>query len=315
MQSIHEQISQVDSEFSLLDGILQDIYLIELPIGKIVLDLKFECSLNYDDNLIGGLAATIQSFSGVLNKGSHRSINLEKLNLIFQESHGFLILFAVDPDYPASQFTSALNLLTSCFYSYYNVKEFENATDRAAVSLRSILLQVSDDLNIEFKTGTATSLLPYKLLELAEELSSSIFGNLSMGAPKRLNEVSIKTEVNKLFSGLLDSFKQLHQVTLINTTEEGEMEEFTKSKLEDAVVSNLYNTVIGMLDTVSLLIEMENEADRSVDLDDRWVYFTPVGSLSFIYLVVESKQTIDLIAPVLNRIAGKIVSMLELSPS
>jgi hypothetical protein len=162
------------------------------------------------------------------------------------------------------------------------------------------------------------TIYPFKLRELAEKAAAHLLGQARSSTDlyddteiqerirsEKRSQLSSVDQLNKLLTQFMKSFSDVSQITLFRTSIDGQLKSYTQSILEEEVQNNLYETVMGMIDAVSTLLDQE-QADRVIDLEERLIFFQKVSDFSFIYLVVENRDSGELIWPIVERISQSI---------
>lgn len=330
MSAILNSISELEKELILLEGTLHNIMIFDIKVNELVVNLKFESSENYDHTLIGGLTGTINEFGGIAKKRSIRTIKLEKLKLIFSNLHGLLVVFAVEPEFTDDQFRSVMfTLLDTYEISFKSMDENETVVNETAITTQLILSFLSEELPIEMILGPVVQIYPYKMREIAEKRAAKILGSPILTGEEEIDPENISTEEfsadelqepddteifskNEALYHLLDkfvsTFSDALQVTLIRFTSDGSIHKITAGTLEDVVEQKLYNAVLGMINTIIELLS-KSEDYRTLDLEDKWIYFQFVSHNAFLYITVESKDVLGLIRPLVERISQTISNL------
>lgn len=324
MESLLVSVSKVENSLMLVESLIQNIYLFELPDGNLIINMRFDHSKDHDSTLIGGLTATIQEFAGTDEALIHKSISMEELNLIFVSHKKFLIVFAVDPNYPDSQFTEAIDAFIESFNSCLENQEYGTTIDGAALSVQTINNLISEEIHIEIQLGSKVTIYPFKLRELADKTAESLLGLDKKDKSTDLyddteDQEQVKAEyepiksgkdaLNQLLSKFLSTFNDVHEITLIRTSMQGEFEQYTKTKLEKPVSEDIHNSVMEMIDIVSHILE-QDLVDRTIEIEENGkIFFQKVTDYSFMYIVINESANIEDLEPIIERIGSSIENL------
>ncbi|MHA2501696.1 MAG: hypothetical protein ACXAE3_02305 [Candidatus Kariarchaeaceae archaeon] len=322
MDSLLVSVSKVENAFILVENLIHNIYVYEMPEGKLIVNLRFNQSKDHDSTLIGGLTATIQEFSPDAENHSQKSINMDDLNLLFVAHDKFLIVFAVNGSYPDEQFKDALDAFVDSFEGCIENQEYGMSVDGAAVAVQTIHNLISEEIHMEVQLGPTVTIYPFKLRELADTAAQKLLGKEKDAATDLYDDTetqeAIKAEqtaimnptesLNQLLGEFLATFADVKEITLIKTSMTGDFEQYTQSRMEDALSDEVNDIVMGMIDAVSHLLE-ETVENRTVDLDEQMIFFQKVTDLSFLYLVIEATASMDSIEPIINRIVASIQNL------
>jgi len=313
MDSLLVSISNVENSLTLVENLIQNILIYELPKGDLILNLKFQQSENYDTELIGGLTATIQEFAKSGETDHLKSISLEEINLIFISHKKFLVVYTVDPNYPLDQFKDTVEAFIQAFDHCLRKQEYGTTVDGAAVAVQTIHNLISEDIQIEMELGSVVTIYPFKLRELADKTAQELLGLLDAETTSK-EDIPIETikpenaekSIDLLLTQFLKTFTDVKEVSIISTTISGEFEKYTKSRLDEEVSQHIYEIVMTMIDTVSYLLEQDVE-NRSIDLEtDGIMMFQKISEFTFLYLVVDENTSIDTLEPIIERIGRSI---------
>jgi len=333
LSAILNSIGELEKELILLEGTLQNIIIWDLGANELVINLRFAGSRDYDHTLIGGLTATINEFGGSVPERTIRSIKLEELKLIFTSLSGLLIVLAVEPDFQDDQFKTVIyNLCDTYQLSFDSLDEGNTLVDETAITTQLILSFMSEEVKVEMKIGAVVQVYPYKMREIAENRASDILGTPVIGDEEDFDPDAYQTEEfapgaeaasesqedveilskNEALYHLLDkfvsTFSDAQQVTLIRFTSDGAIHKVTAGSLEQEIEQRVYETVVGMLQNIIKLLS-KSEDFRTMDLEDKWIYFQFVSHNAFMYITVESKDVLSLIRPLVERVSQTISNL------
>jgi len=331
LSAILNSISELEKELILVEGTLQNIIIWDLGANDLVINLRFAGSRDFDHTLIGGLTATINEFGGNVPERTIRSIKLEELKLIFTSLSGLLIVLAVEPEFQDDQFKSVMyNLCDTYQISFDTLSDDETLTNETAITTQLILSFMSEEVEVEMKLGPVVQIYPYKMREIAEARASDILGSPIIGEEEDSDTQSYQTDEyapgaepsesddmeilskNEALYHLLDkfvsTFSDAKEVTLIRFTPDGTIHKVTAGSLDKDIAEKVYSEIIGMLGNIVKLLS-KSEEFRTMDLEDKWIYFQYVSSNAFIYITVESKDVLSLIRPLVERISLTISNL------
>jgi len=322
MESILGSVSRVENSLILVEKLIQNIFIYELPEGKMIVNLKFDTSKDPDSTLIGGLTATIQEFAPDEDISGMKSISLEQLNLIFVAHHQFLIVFGVDASYPDEQFREVIEAFVDSFQGCLSNQEYGATVDGAAVAVQTIHNLISEEIHMDMQLGPTVTIYPFKLRELADATAQKVLGMIKQSQTDLYDDTDTqeadRTDVSpilnprealyQLLEEFLSTFGDVKEITLIKTSVEGEFEQFTRTKLDTTLSDEVYSIVMGLIDTVSHLLDQSIE-DRTVDVEEQIILFEKVSDFAFLYLVIDPSASIDNIDPIVTRIAKSILNL------
>lgn len=318
METLLETVSQVEQELTLIDNLVRNICLFELPEGKLVMNLQFPRSEETDLSIIGGLVATIQEFAGAGEGNLYRSISLTKLNVLFVTKQQFLVVFVVDQNYQDEQFEKALYNFANSFDECIKHQDYGSTIDGAAIAVQTIYQLLSEDLNIDLQLGPIVTIYPFKLKELAEQTALQVLGakkktgtdlyddTESQAAVQQEQQVAGGEEtIDQLLSQFLATFADVNELSVVSIQDDGSFLHHVSTRLPEGTSKTVYEIVMSMIDTVSFLLDSSIE-DRTMDLDDRALLFMRVNDVSFVYIVVDNLDSLEYIEPVLTRITSSL---------
>lgn len=321
-------LGAVEKELSLLDGIIQDIYIYEAENNEMVVNFKFKISEDYPNAIIGGLLATINEYAGRNTNRKTRTVVMKEVKLLFTNLEKFMIVIVVDPSYNDEQFA---NIMTILFDTYLECTESFNSelafVDELAIDSQFVFNFLSEEVEVQLLNGKVVSLYPYKLREMAESRASSVLSipelemgdDLSQGAelsspttrdfqPKDENQKSKSDALTQLLNKFIRTFSDALEVTILRVAHDGTVYKTTASRLEEEIGQNVYEVITSSIDEIFEIME-KSEEERMVDLDDKWVFFEKINPKCFVYLTVENKNVLALIRPLITRITS-VISML-----
>ncbi len=307
-------IGDLKRELGLVDNILQNIFIYDSKKNQLLVNFRFGISKDYNEDIIGGLVATINEFAGKSEQRTIRTISLAELKLLFISEKDCLFVFAVNPAYPDSQFTGTINSFADSFDLCFDNYEQLSNSDNAAVTLQIIYTYVKETISFELKLGPAVELYPFKMKEFAEKRSSELIGDTVMGPlidRFDISESKVLSEqegLSELLEKFFETFTEVLQISVLRFTLEGGIEKLSSGRLEKETEEEIYKTVLGMLNYVATLLQ-ENEETRIIDLEGKWLYLHYVNNKSFIYLIVEDKSVLELVKPLIERVSS-VLSLL-----
>ncbi len=335
LSELLSSISSVEKELSLLDGILNHVYIFDKASIELIVRIKIGESYDYDPYFVGGLVCTIDDFTSQGRKETDdsdnivtvRYVTLEKIKLLFTTINQYILVSAVDPEYPLSQFTRFMELFTNSFKMGYELQNYGDTPDGATVSFQIIKSLISEEYKLHLMVSEKTKLLPYKLQELAndiidaeilkspskEELAED--SNLEYVADSNLLTIpqmdpdkSETKALRMLLEKFESTFSDINSITYIHTSIEGMFEHITQGSISKIIEANILHTVLSMIDTVVNLLDMD-EMSRTLDLGDNWIFFSKVSMTSFVYLIVDTEESLELVKPLVERVTSTIKNL------
>lgn len=328
MSELLSSVAAVEKELGLLENILNYIFIYDMQTNNLIVKLKIsQDAVEFDSNIIGGLVGTIQEFGGVNVEKDLRFITLENLKLIFLDWESFIIVLACDPEYPLAQFEKFMEVFIESFIEGYNIQDYGAGPDGVSISFQIIKSLISEDFDIDLKLGDKARIFPLKLKELADDIidkelkrasedfasamteyTPSTQGETDNEGDIELEVTNIKDAMHALLDKFVNTFSDILSITLIHSTQEGNLERITKGTIGSALETKILNIILGMIDTVSIMLE-QGEEERTLDLDDHWIYFQQISLSSFIYIIVENKESLELVKPLVERISITIKNL------
>ncbi|MCY3412258.1 MAG: hypothetical protein INQ03_11545 [Candidatus Heimdallarchaeota archaeon] len=324
MSELLSSISLVEKELGLLDGILNQVYFYDKSSTDLIVRLKLGESRDFAPETIGGLVCTIDDLVGSNTTGASRYITLGEVKLIFTLIKDYLLVLAVDPEYSLTQFERFIELFKLSFKEGFSIQNYGEGVDGVALAVQIIDSLISEEFGMELLLGEKSSIFPFKLREQAdliidEELKRSSQSKLAdamegkdeedVSVSEDSEELSQTQALHLLLDRFAKTFSDINSITYIHTDKFGNLSRITKGSISKDLESNILNIVLGMIDTVSLILEEDDEEKRTLDLGDHWIYFYQISLTSFIYIIVEAKESLELVKPLVERIAMSITNL------
>lgn len=341
MSSLLISIGDLEKELSLLEGLVRNILIFETETNELVINFRFKASDDHDTSIIGGLAQTLNEFGGKVESGQVRTIVLEELKLLFSSLNNFIFLIVVDPTYENAQFTNLIKALLDVFTtSLTQFDDGETPSDEIVINSQLISTLISEDIGAEMEIGIQAKIYPYKMRELAERRALKLLGKPKLDTvvkeeqepetqvvpkeeikgiteEKRQNVAAMLEEgqilsSNKalyhLLNKFIQTFKDALQITLIRFTEDGTIHKTTAGRLDEEIEEKMYEIILGNMSQIITILD-KTEEFRTIDLDEKWVFFQYVDAHSFIYITVENEEVLSLIMPLIGRISSTISNL------
>ncbi len=338
MSELLSSISAVEKQIELIKNIIYKMIVCDRE-GKILAIYDFGKNDNYPNEIIGGLAATIEEFAtdktnnDINNDELHiHSITLEKIKLVFCLYGDYIFSTIVDPEYPDLQFNDFFKAYLNSFSNALALQDYGTGPDGIVISMQMILNLIDEELHIDLELGDIVKMYPYKLKEIASDTITQILEqqenedevetisdipeisdaseNITINDENEdISFLDPLTSLNYLMSKFVKSFDAIKSITLVRSTLEGDLQAIHKGELSKEIQDEIYNTVLGMIDTVSYLMEQEDINSRIFDLDGYWMYLQQVNTTSFLYVIFDDKSIINDLIPLVENII-KNVSLL-----
>ncbi len=108
---------------------------------------------------------------------------------------------------------------------------------------------------------------------------------------------------------LNQSFRDIVLTTVVAALPDGSIQTISEGSLPDHILRKLNNTVLELLPAIFTIWDKPPE-ERSIELDDNWAFFQKISDESFLYVITKTKDTLDLIQTVVDRMAYSIASIL-----
>lgn len=330
MSELLSTVSSVEKELSLLDGILDHIYIFGKESNELIIRLKIGDPRDFNAKIVGGLVATVDDFTakGVIADKTEEEqeikyITLVEIKFIFITTDKYVIVAAVDPEYPISQYGGFMHIFRNAFEQGLDLQESAGDEDekKASVSVQIMTGLISEEFKIELILSENSKIFPYKLQEMA---NSIIDNELMKGGSSEvsteddieideqwftlpnMNENLPETQsIINLLEKFSSTFGDLQSITYIHIDSSGNFEKLTQGALNVKLEAHILHIVLGMIDTVVSLLDMDESA-RTLDLGDNWIYFHRVSNTSFVYIIVESQESLDLMKPLVQRVITTI---------
>ncbi len=115
-------------------------------------------------------------------------------------------------------------------------------------------------------------------------------------------------QMENLLDQMITRFETLLGLTVIRNHPEMGLETIEKGNLEPEVFEKLLSTVLENIHVINSLLHGTLE-DRILELDNYFMYLQAITNTSFMYLIFTDKSSIELIQPIIERVANTIATI------
>ncbi len=115
-------------------------------------------------------------------------------------------------------------------------------------------------------------------------------------------------QMENLLDQMISRFETLLGLTVIRNHPEMGLETIEKGELEPEVFEKLLSTVLENIHVINSLLHGTLE-DRILELDNYYMYLQAITNTSFMYLIFTDKSSIELIQPIIERVANTIATI------
>jgi predicted regulator of Ras-like GTPase activity (Roadblock/LC7/MglB family) len=303
--------------------------------GKLDLQSKFQ-DQELDHRIIGGLIAAIDGFAGSPDKKAIRLVAMAEVRFFFTKIDDILLVFTFDPKNDDNKYYKFVeNFASGLEFSYSFEKGYGSFNDEenictAILKLYQLLSEefqpthspgpeVSIDLeSMEFHASRRLQeTLRETMDSFATELIDSVETSSDNFDPENpettmtdqadmLNDALISLE--NLLDRFVNKFNDIKGLAIIRKDNIGGIETIERGDLSSEVFNRLLSIILENQEFLYTLLNSDVE-DRLLEVEEYFMYLEKISESSFMYVISTSKQSINLVSPIIERIANSILSI------
>lgn len=297
--------------------------------GTPMLESSFAES-KYDLAVIGGLIAAINGFTGEQTENFNRLISFEEVHILYTEAHGYIFAVLtreISSDHAEENFLIKFKSAFEHAYILEKDKENREKEENICISILRIYMLIDDALHPHHSFGSTVSYSTSELEQLASKSNQEEFEqkrkierakleNLQSTVDEELAEEEVhnttiqnpKQALDNLITRFVEKFQYVEDFRILKPDPDLGIESIHKSKLSNDVANKVYSVILENYRYITQLLK-DDTLDNMIELEDKFVVFQSISEYSFIYIVISDKKAIEIVDPIIKRIATTIATL------